>query len=354
MTDETTSQNPEPENTSAQENKTEAEVTPEKKALPTRHDIIQFMGDGREYFSILILNGILTLITLGIYYPWAKVARLKYLYSHTTLAGDPVTFTATGKEYFYGFIKALLLIGVWYGSYFYMTFAFSTLQIEANLFMIFFLLWLSAGMVMYPFIIHGSYRYRMSRTRWRGIRFAYTGSRSELVKKALAWALYTLLTFGIYNSWYVINLRTYIINHIQLGNAQFKYVGKGGEYFGLNFVGVILTYLTAGIYGFWFYRNLIRFYVDNMRLELDGETFQFQFQGTAGDIFKLAGGNILIIIFTLGLGYPWTVVRTMRTIFDNISLYGEIDIDKIVQRHGDAGDGTADDILDFFEMDMVI
>ncbi|MFX5918539.1 DUF898 family protein, partial [Acinetobacter baumannii] len=46
-----------------------------------------FTGSGGEYFRIWAVNWLLTMVTLGIYSPWAKVRRLKYFHQHTLLAG---------------------------------------------------------------------------------------------------------------------------------------------------------------------------------------------------------------------------------------------------------------------------
>ena len=36
-------------------------------------EALRFTGSGSEYFKIWIVNVLLTIITLGMYYPWAKV-----------------------------------------------------------------------------------------------------------------------------------------------------------------------------------------------------------------------------------------------------------------------------------------
>ena len=49
---------------------------------------IRFTGSGSEYFGIWIVNLLLMLVTLGLYYPWAKVRRLRYFYGSTSLDGS--------------------------------------------------------------------------------------------------------------------------------------------------------------------------------------------------------------------------------------------------------------------------
>src|SRR3954471_6959698 len=53
---------------------------------------IAFRATGGEYFGIWIVNLLLTIVTLGIYSPWAKVRRLHYFYRHTALAGSSFDF----------------------------------------------------------------------------------------------------------------------------------------------------------------------------------------------------------------------------------------------------------------------
>ena len=49
---------------------------------------LEFTGSGSEYFRIWIVNLLLTLVTLGLYYPWAKVRRLRYFYAVPQRPGD--------------------------------------------------------------------------------------------------------------------------------------------------------------------------------------------------------------------------------------------------------------------------
>ncbi|MGI9025580.1 MAG: DUF898 family protein, partial [Burkholderiaceae bacterium] len=51
-----------------------------------------FTGTGSEYFKIWIVNLALTLVTLSIYSPWAKVRRLRYFYGNTLLDDSPFEF----------------------------------------------------------------------------------------------------------------------------------------------------------------------------------------------------------------------------------------------------------------------
>lgn len=69
-----------------------------------------FYGTGSEYFRIWIVNLLLTIITLGIYSPWAKVRRLRYFYGNTELNDESFDFTANPKRILIG---RLIAIGVY-------------------------------------------------------------------------------------------------------------------------------------------------------------------------------------------------------------------------------------------------
>ena len=58
---------------------------------------LHFGGSGFEYFKIWIVNILLIIITLGVYYPWAKVRNQRYFYANTTLEGRNFEYHATEK-----------------------------------------------------------------------------------------------------------------------------------------------------------------------------------------------------------------------------------------------------------------
>jgi uncharacterized membrane protein YjgN (DUF898 family) len=72
---------------------------------------------------------------------------------------------------------------------------------------------------------------------------------------------------------------------------------------------------------------------------------RFQSTITGGALLGLHVTNLLLVIFTLGIGTPWAIVRTHAFWCDNLSLVGTVDWATIQQRAGDAqavGEGMAD------------
>jgi uncharacterized membrane protein YjgN (DUF898 family) len=69
---------------------------------------------------------------------------------------------------------------------------------------------------------------------------------------------------------------------------------------------------------------------------------------TGGALFLLSLGNLLLLIFTLGLGWPWVLARNVRFAFTYLTLEGALDLDTIQQQAQAAsptGEGL-DSILD--------
>lgn len=70
---------------------------------------LKFNGNASEYFKIWIVNILLTILTLGLYYPWAKVRNNRYFYANTSLDGKIFEYHATGKQLFFGYFIAMIL-----------------------------------------------------------------------------------------------------------------------------------------------------------------------------------------------------------------------------------------------------
>ena len=59
--------------------------------------VLSFEGNGAELFGILMKNFFLNLLTLGIYYPWAKAKQLSYYYGSSRIHGSDFQFHGTGR-----------------------------------------------------------------------------------------------------------------------------------------------------------------------------------------------------------------------------------------------------------------
>ena len=203
----------------------DAKSTDETLLKGTGH--LSFKGDGAELFGIFMKNLFLNLLTLGIYYPWAKAKQLRYYYGCSRIHGSYFQFHGTGREMFIGLTKALVVLAVLNLIYEgilagILPESFLFLTVSLYLF-IFFLLILIASV--------GARRYRMSRTSWRGIRFRFLGTfKDTVILVAKGWIL-TVLSLGYYYPFYLNRFQDFWTTKTTFGNIAFSYDGLGREVF---------------------------------------------------------------------------------------------------------------------------
>ena len=322
-------------------------ITPENAEPHYRQ--FSFTGKGLDLFKIYIVNWILSVITLGLYYPWAKAAQLKYKYQNTIFDGSSFVFHGTGAEIFRGFIKIVGLFVAFMVVYALAIMSQNTLFIALAVIVFYAIL-----IIISPIAIHSSAKYRTSRSSWRGIHFGYRGILSEFVKLFTVNIILTIFTLGIYSSWLIENTRRYIIQHLRFGNITFDYMGNGDTLFMRRLTGRILTFITLGIYYFWFQMDMIKYFVDNIRVEQNGKVLYVSFSAKGSDFFKLSIVNLLILIFTFGLGYAWAEIRTLQFIAENLWLEGNFDANNLNQTEQEFKDASGDDMLDMLDLDLGI
>jgi uncharacterized membrane protein YjgN (DUF898 family) len=203
-----------------------------------------------------------------------------------------------------------------------------------------------------PYAIHGAFRYRMSRTSFKGIHFGYRGKLKELFWLFLNGILLTVITLGIYSPWFTVSIRKYLINHIKVGNAELEYDGTGLELFLINLKGIVLTILSFGIYIFWYLRNLNRFYINHIRVKQNGTPFRLHTNITAGNILVITVATYASL-FTFGLALPWAIIYKYRVFFDSISIEEGFDTEMLEQTEENYRDATGEDLTDMLDIGMV-
>lgn len=130
---------------------------------------IAFSGSGGEFFRVWIVNFLLTIVTLGLYTPFARRRTAQYFYGHTLVADSPLEFTAQRRKMVFGF---LLLVGI----YLVFKLAAETGQDTAvSLLML-------AGAALAPYFWASAMRFRLGATRWRGVRLQFAARWAEVYK----------------------------------------------------------------------------------------------------------------------------------------------------------------------------
>jgi uncharacterized membrane protein YjgN (DUF898 family) len=149
---------------------------------------LKFEGSGKEYFKIWIVNVLLTIVTLGFYYPWAKVRNRRYFYANSILNDRNFEYHATGKQLFIGFLVAMALFIVYI--------VIQQISPIGNLVLI------GALFIAIPWLIWRSMMFNMRMTSFSNVRFGFVGKLSEsymnfFVYPALLMIGYILLALGV-------------------------------------------------------------------------------------------------------------------------------------------------------------
>jgi len=306
---------------------------------------LQFHGDGAQYFGIVALNVLFTVLSLGLYYPWAKTTYRKYLWNESELNDSRFTFNGTGKEVFKGFLLVYLVVAIFYLSPFLvqMTGNFTLLPI---IYGIVFLLMIA----VLPLAIYGSFRYRISRTSWRGIYFDFDGNYKDFAGIFYLNAFFTIITFGIFSAWMRTRIMKYLLSHTTLGQNRLDFHGDGATLFGINLIGGILMYPTLFMYIPIWMKDRFNFTINNLTIEDQEKRRAFHSTLQSGEAWKTLMVNGLLLIVTLGLAFPWTVIRKMRMYFDNIVIPHDFDLDELSQADSSYSNATGDEIGDFLDI----
>ena len=363
------------------------------KSLPANAEALTFSYVERKgLLKLTIMNLLLNIVTLWFYRFWAKTHVRKHIWSCVHINGEPLEYTGTGMELFKGFLVVLAVFilpyAVFSGVVYVVYGPESPLHIIAYIALIFLI------QVLWGFAIYKARKYQLSRTQWRGIRGTLTGSAmiysllyfgSQIAKSmSLGWSTPVLNTV----------LQEQITNDMRFGDAAFKFKGRAGPLYptyamcwlltGAAIIGALEVFFSSAAASGYFQdlfnsdKNLgdealhwlglalvvlILFLLVAMVLipmlwaiytakelrtfatytRFDGA--QFQLSATTGSVIWLTIVNLLILIFTLGQGWPYIQQRLVRFMVDRLTLDGKVDIDRIGQSTAKLegrGEGLAD------------
>lgn len=359
---------------------------------------IRFVGSGSEYFRIWIVNLLLTLLTLGLYYPFAKVRRLRYFHGVTEVGGSPLSFHADPWKMLRGYLLVAAMLGLYSVAG----------QFSATAGAVAFVI--VAG--VWPALWHSSMRFRLANTGWRGLRLGYVGTLKQayaamglplglsalLVLASLAigapedgqaapeqaWPIFALLLLGVV----LAPLALWLIKrqqhqHYVLGPEQTGFAVGLGRFYGVwlgttamstvifialavafGLTGLLLGTLGLGkgtlvvlgglgvllFYAIFFAVAGGYFTARMQNLVWNGTASQhlrFDSQLLSTDMVRLLLKNTLFTVLTLGLYFPFAQVATARLRLQAVQVHSEIDPDQLVAQaqklqESAAGDAAGD------------
>ncbi len=343
--------------------------------------LVQFTGSGWELFKIWIVNFLLTVITFGIYHFWAKVKVRKYLWSHTVVEGEPLEYTGTAEELVIGFLMVAGVLAVYGIARFMLERAHLGLSVVAEL----------ALLPLWLFATYRTLRYRLTRTRWRGIRFNLSGSAWKYMFVALGQSLLNMLTLMLWYPKSRVVLRKRVIGNMWYGNRQFGFTGTARPLYATYMValaGVVVlgaagaigsgvyktfiefmdnptqatskAYLSAmlicygclllgGLFSYWYQAVLIRWEICNTRFP----GVQFRSRITWGGLLWLHVSNLLLILCTLGFAAPWATIRSLRLYMHTVEVDGSLAYAHL-EKDGQAAPKYGEGFFETFDVDLAM
>jgi uncharacterized membrane protein YjgN (DUF898 family) len=371
---------------------------------------VEFSGVGSEYFRIWIVNLLLIMVTFGIYYPWAKVRKLKYFYNNTSIDGHALEFHGEAKK----MLRGSAIVGVFFMMY----------SVAVDFSVVAGLIAILAFMALAPMLFRASMRFRLANTSWRGMHCRFTAKDLKeaywCIVPALALFLLPGVLVGLFDDggqanratpaasevlipvglyllvlvmalpYFFWRLKRYQHNHYAWGPLQSEYrseVGATYRVFGMTFLMVILIIATfaalvflalpSGTGSSSLSRNaavlfsllmplfvtfiialniLPRAYftakMQNLLWSRTGNNhFRFKSDLAVGRFIGLQLKNYLLIAITLGLYWSFAVVATKRMQLQAISLKTRVSLETLTSaaraRENDAAGDMAADIFGF-------
>ena len=144
---------------------------PAGAAPGTRLLAIRFTGSGSEYFRIWIVNLLLMVVTLSLYYPWARLRWLRYLCANTQVGGYPLGFHGSARSMLRGYLLVVLMFALYS-----VAGRFSALAGQVAFCLL---------VAIWPALVKASVQFRLANTSWRGLRFRFEGTLAEAYRTLL-------------------------------------------------------------------------------------------------------------------------------------------------------------------------
>ena len=339
----------------------------------------QFTANGAEYFRIWIVNLLLTLLTVGIYSAWAKVRRLRYFYGNTSLAGSAFEYHGQPLQILKGRLIALAALIVYSVATRLWPFAIFVLA--------------PVLIIAVPWVIVRSRKFQMQVTSWRNIRFRFHGTYGGAAAAYIGWAFVAVITLYIMTPHLLYKRVKFLLSETSYGSQRFGFEKRVGRYYALYYMTVLLAFgvmivatitmviiamvlglgvslagaapngllaqliplATTGILALvllpiiaYFEQRFVNTSLDGLRIG----THTVRCQLETGRLAFIYLTNLLGMIFTLGLFYPWARIRRMKYQFDSMSVDTVGSLDQFVAAADSGTSATGEELGEFFDVDF--
>ena len=339
-------------------------------------EALSFSGSAGEYFRIWIVNLCLTIVTLGIYSPWAKVRRNKYLYGHSHLAGASFDYHANPVAILKGRLIAVGMLALY--------------LVSAALVPVFSLAIGALIALAVPWLLVRSRMFAMRNTSYRNVRFRFRPVYAQAYKVIVGYLLLTIITLGIAYPWaryqrskLIVDNTSYGTLDMQLdeevGGSDFFVIYTGAGFLALV-VGLVMAFalgMGASMFGgagsledvpfigmFLSVVFPILFYLALyfgteaaiQRLILRSTAIasnQLQCSWNLPGISLIYLTNLFAIALSFGLLIPWATIRLQRYKLAGLALtLGSDELDAVVAAQTEEVSALGDEIGEAFDYDF--
>ena len=186
--------------------------------------------DGKlgELYAIYLRHLVLMVLTLGWSRFWGRTRLRRYLWNHLSVLGDRFEYRGRGIELFVGFVAVLLIVaaiagGLWlawtYGLGSRAPLGIGPLDG----------LPLALAAIGFPLAFVGHYaglRYKLSRTRWRGLRCTMMGSAWAYGARATALTFANVMTGQLLLPVVSVSLARPRLTNARVGTQSLDFAGR--------------------------------------------------------------------------------------------------------------------------------
>lgn len=387
------------------------DITTTPRAGATQTLAIRFTGSGSEYFRIWIVNLGLTLLTLSLYWPWAKARKLRYFHGNTVVGGHALDFHGEPWRMLRGYLLVALLFLLYSqaGNFSALAGGIALLIMAA----------------VWPALFRASMQFRLANTSWRGLRFAFDGDLPGAYMAMLALfvpaigfvvlgafapeegdpagdAFLAAFSLLVVSSLLAVPLLLWLLKryqhgHYVYGSVRTRLDAGAGAFLaaGLKIAGVALLagLLAAGLAGaamwsmlsakswdmaiivliapFLALQLIVQPYAASRLQNLvwartsghavagpseappNSRALRFDSRLRWMPLMQLTLKNWALVVLTLGLYWPFAAIALARMRLESMSIQTSVDLDAIAGRRGaGAGDASGDAAGDLFGIDI--
>ncbi|MBB5233213.1 YjgN family protein [Deinococcus budaensis] len=280
-------------------------ASPVTAATVTTHPL-SFTGQAGEYFRIWIVNTALTVVTLGLYLPWARVRQRRYFYGHTWLDGQNFDYTARPAA----LLRAYLLVGAFFLAYsLALNLQFSGWEYVAGVIA-------AAYLLLYPWLVMKSLRFLAASTTHRGLAFRHHGRPGGSYLAYGVGNVAAALSAGLALPWGWFMQRRYQVEHAAYGTARATFRGDVGDFYLIG-----LTGLAVGVGGGLLLGAPL---VAALAVALGGADLPLPDLGSSGLTLALVAGAYLLVLGLYAVAWQYVRAATLRLVLNHVEVGGVV------------------------------